>query len=145
MNPKELLAVGTYLFQRADWKGVCADAELEYLAWTCGSEGLAGFQEIEGEFPRDTDFAWEQSGYYIMRSGWSPQDTVVLFDCGPLGPRHSCGHSHADALSFCLYSGGAMRITDSGVYEYRKGSWRSYFRSIAHNTIVVDGENPSDV
>lgn len=146
MNPKELLAVGTYLFRRSDWKSLCMDADLGYLAWICGSEGLAGFHRIEGEHPEGTDFAWAQSGYYIMRSGWSLQDTVVLFDCGPLGPKHSCGHSHADALSFCLYSGGAQRIVDSGVYEYKNGHWRSYFRSTAaHNTIVVDGENQSDV
>ena len=146
MHPKELLAVGVYMFKRGDWKYLARDAHLSYLAWTCGSVGVAEFERLPTELPKRKHFGWRESGYYVLRSGWSSEDTVILFDCGSLGPKHSCGHSHADALSFCLYTHGAKRIVDSGVYEYKNGPWRAYFRSTAaHNTIVLDDENQSDV
>ena len=64
-------------------------------------------------------------------------------DAGPLGPDAVPGHGHADTLSFELHAHGAPRLVDPGVVTYRAGPWRDRLRSAAaHNTVVVDGEDP---
>ncbi|WP_019908030.1 DUF4962 domain-containing protein [Thermoanaerobacter indiensis] len=60
------------------------------------------------------------------------------------GPYHGimAGHEHADQNSFMLYAAGDPIIVDSGVYDYYGSphyyGW--YVRTVAHNTILVDGE-----
>ncbi|NLF25948.1 MAG: hypothetical protein GX589_09880, partial [Deltaproteobacteria bacterium] len=79
---------------------------------------------------------YTESGLFIYQSPrlW------FFFDVGPIGPDYQLGHAHNDMLSICLAFDGEPILTDSGVYEYRAGAWRDYFRSTAaHNTITVDG------
>lgn len=88
--------------------------------------------------------AFPESGYVVLRSGSGESDTYLLFDAGNLGPEHSPGHGHADALSFELWGRGQPLIVDPGVYQYAAGEWRNYFRGTeAHSTAVVDGFDQS--
>jgi hypothetical protein len=83
-----------------------------------------------------------ESGYYVIRS----DDSAMLIDCGRVCPDYLPAHGHADMLSYELWLSGEPLITDSGVYEYTAGKWRDYFRSTrAHNTIVVDGQEQSEI
>lgn len=84
-----------------------------------------------------------ESGYFVFRS---PQQSVMVIDCGPVCPDDLPAHAHADTLSYEFWLEGVGFITDSGVFEYTPGTWRDFFRSSsAHNTAVVDTCNQSDV
>jgi len=70
----------------------------------------------------------------------------VLFDADAIGPDHVPGHAHADTLQVLLWYAGRNTIVDTGVSTYDAGPLRDYERSTAaHNTVVVDGENSSEV
>jgi len=87
--------------------------------------------------------ALKETGYFILRDG---RDTAMVLDCGPVCPEYLPPHAHADTLSYELWIGGLSVIADSGVYEYTAGAWRDFFRSTrAHNTVVIDGEDQSEV
>jgi uncharacterized heparinase superfamily protein len=87
--------------------------------------------------------ALEDTGYYLMKS---KRGTGMILDCGPVCPDYLPPHAHADTLSFEFWVGGEKMISDSGTYEYTAGEWRDYFRSTrAHNTVVVDGMDQSEV
>lgn len=78
--------------------------------------------------------------------GWKDTRDYFLIDCGDIGPAYQPGHTHCDLLSFVLMSNNAWLIVDSGVFEYEPGAMRNYVRSTAaHNTIVVDDAEQSDV
>src|SRR5205823_3719374 len=79
-----------------------------------------------------------------MRSGWQRSDSVLVFDCGPIG-FGPAGHGHADALSLQLHAGDYAFLTDPGAYSYNLDyGWRDAFRTTrAHNTIAVDDEPQS--
>ena len=72
--------------------------------------------------------------------------TRLIFDAGPIGPRHQPGHGHAGALSFELSHRGRRLITDTGILTYDRGEARLLDRSTAaHNTVQIDGQNQSEV
>jgi len=93
---------------------------------------------------RQAFYALDSSGYYVMRD--KSRGKYLIVDCGKICPDYLPPHSHADTLSYELSIGDDRIIVDSGVYEYNSGRWRDFFRSTrAHNTVVVDGLNQSDV
>lgn len=87
-----------------------------------------------------TDLA--ASGYArVERAG-----AVLFTDTGELGPDYLPGHGHADTLSFELSILGHRVIVNSGVSEYGTSPERVRQRgTAAHNTVVVDGEDSSEV
>lgn len=81
--------------------------------------------------------AFPHAGIYVMRH----DDRYLICDCGTNGQRGNGGHAHNDTLSFELYAGRPW-IVDLGTFAYT-GDLTAYngFRStVAHNTLVVDGE-----
>jgi uncharacterized heparinase superfamily protein len=71
---------------------------------------------------------------------------MIMIDCGSIGPDYQPGHAHCDTLSYELAIDGRRVIVDSGVFDYEPSSERGYARSTrAHNTVVVDGEEQSEI
>ncbi|MEO8008505.1 MAG: alginate lyase family protein [Betaproteobacteria bacterium] len=84
----------------------------------------------------------ETSGYVKLQSGAA----TAIVDVAPVGPDYLPGHAHADTLSFELSWNGSRVLTNSGTSTYEPGERRLWERSTAaHNTVVVDGENSSEV
>jgi hypothetical protein len=91
----------------------------------------------------DVAKAFSYGGYYISRSGWEANSSVLVWDCGPVGYSANPSHGHLDALSFTLTVRGVPIIIDPGTDE-RDPEVRKYLRSTAsHNTVLVDGEDQS--
>lgn len=82
------------------------------------------------------------SGYVRLHSGAA----VIIADAGPIGPDYQPGHAHADTLSFELSLYGRRVLVNSGTSGYESGRERLQQRgSAAHNTVVVDGQDSSEV
>jgi len=82
------------------------------------------------------------SGYARLEN----KSSVLLVDMASVGPDYLPGHAHADTLSFELSIYGKRVICNSGTSVYGTSDERSRQRSTkAHSTIVVDGENSSEV
>ena len=84
----------------------------------------------------------QESGYLKLAS----KDSVLLIDVAPIGPDYLPAHSHADTLSFELSLFGQRLLVNSGISEYETSIIRQNERSTAaHNTVVVNNENSSEV
>lgn len=93
--------------------------------------------------PKGLCWSFPESGYFVIAPGNGDR---MLIDCGPIGPDYQPGHAHCDTLSYELSLDGQRVIVDSGVYDYQNGDMRQYVRSTrAHNTIMVDGEEQSEI
>ncbi len=146
---KEWLAVGAALFDRSDLKTAACGAS-EPVRWLLGKSEFDCYNSIsEIESHQCASTALDKAGYYLLQNGTldSPDRISVVFDCGPLGMKPMAGHGHADALSFTLRAFGRDVLVDPGTYDYFSyPEWRKYFRSTrAHNTIVIDGLNQSEM
>lgn len=86
------------------------------------------------------------SGYALLESESKPRQQLI-FDGAPLGLPPLSAHGHTDALSILLTLDGTPVLIDPGTYSYyRQLSWKNYFRgTAAHNTIVVDGQDQSEI
>lgn len=86
--------------------------------------------------------AVDLSGFIRQEAGpWT-----LLAKCGDIGPSYQPGHAHADTFTFELWKGGRKVIGDTGCSTYVPGPVRSSERSTAaHNTVVIDGQNSSEV
>jgi uncharacterized heparinase superfamily protein len=83
-----------------------------------------------------------ESGYVRLEYGAA----VAILDVAPLGPDYLPGHGHADTLSFELSLFGQRVLVNTGTSRYGDGPERLGERgTAAHNTVVVDGENSSEV
>lgn len=70
----------------------------------------------------------------------------AIIDIGNITASYQPGHSHADTFNYVLRIGGAPFVVDTGISTYDKNERRQYERStMAHNTVVVDGEDTSHV
>lgn len=70
----------------------------------------------------------------------------LIVDAGNIGPSYQAGHAHADSLSFCLHVDNKPVIVDTGISTYERNERRMHERGTsAHNTIVVNDMNSSDV
>ena len=71
---------------------------------------------------------------------------VALIDIAPIGPDYLPGHAHADTLSFELSLSGQRVLVNSGTSCYGGDAERLRQRGTsAHNTVVIDGQNSSEV
>ena len=70
----------------------------------------------------------------------------LVCDCAQIGPSYLPGHGHADTLSFEFSLDGKRVFVNSGTSVYGTDLERHRQRGTAtHNTVVVDGENSSEV
>ncbi len=69
-----------------------------------------------------------------------------VVDIGQIGPDYIPGHAHADTFNFELRIVGKPFIVDTGLSTYEIGKSRDFERgTAAHNTVVVNGQNSSNV
>jgi hypothetical protein len=142
------LAMGAVLFDRADFKHAAGRFHEDAL-WLLGPAALERFEAMRPMSPAATAAALPSSGYYVMRTDWSPGADYVCFDCGEqaAGMRTDAVpnsmHGHADCLSVILWLEGRPVLVDSGLFAYNcGGSWEAHFReTAAHNTATVDGRD----
>lgn len=99
------------------------------------------------DMPLDTEgltrlVALTATGYARLESG----PAVLLADIGEIGPSYLPGHAHADTLSFELSVQGRRVFVNGGTSTYTAGAERLRQRgTAAHNTVIVDGQNSSEV
>jgi len=78
------------------------------------------------------------SGIAVLRSGSGDDAFYLALDYGP----HGGGHGHPDKLGFVTYGCGQILAMDPGSIQYSVPLHRQWYRrSLAHNVIVVDGQD----
>lgn len=90
----------------------------------------------------DTATHLKNSGYIRVEK----ENLVALLDVASIGSDYIPGHAHADTLSFEASWFGKRVVVNSGISCYGNSQERLRQRSTAsHNTVVVNGENSSEV
>lgn len=135
---RDMLTKATYLFKDGILKfGSYEEIDFESI-WSLGYDSIKKYKDIKAKYPEYVSYAFEDSGNYYMRSGWSENDNYMYFHCGTLGS----GHGHADLLHISVFANGEDYLIDPGRYTYIEGNKeREYLKSCkAHNTTIVDDE-----
>lgn len=92
-----------------------------------------------GIYPRYKD-CFPYAGYYLLQDECEGHVFKVIVDAGELGPEYAMGHSHCDALSVELYVDGEPVLVNSGTYAYQSKDRLEYKSTLAHNTVMANGD-----
>ena len=144
---RDTLAMGAAIFKRGDLKRTAGEAPAELL-WLLGPEAVVCYDRVPAETPQGLSKGFQQSGFYVMRSGWERDSSYCLIDGGPLGSEQGGpGHAHADGLAIEVALNGTTWLVDPATFVYGANpEMRDWFRSTAaHNAATVDGENQSEI
>jgi hypothetical protein len=145
---RSLLATGAILFGRGDFKAKASRLD-DKTRWLLGADAERDYDALPAE-PQALPVrrAFPDGGYYILGCDFETDREIRgIVDAGPVGYLSIAAHGHADALALTLSVGGREFLVDPGTYAYHtQKQWRDYFRGTgAHNTVVVDGENQSEI
>jgi uncharacterized heparinase superfamily protein len=141
-SAQELLATSAIYFNEPSYK---IDKRFGlYSQLVCGSAGGEKFYKWPINDCQRPSLPLPASGHYVIRD--EEAGDYLILDAGKTCPDYLPAHAHADSLTYELTIAGQRIVVDSGVYEYKAGPWRDYFRSTrAHSTVEVAGENQSEV
>lgn len=102
------------------------DKELLYIATDRNS----------GTVPSYTTKAYSTSGYYMLRSGWDKDATMMILK-NNYNPTNQW-HCQPDNGTFGLYRKERNFFPDAGVFTYNTGATRSkYASTVNHNTMTI--------
>jgi hypothetical protein len=114
-----------------------------------GTDRVARMLELGARLGAEPGADLPQGGRHFADTGlavWHGDPWSVFFDVGPVGPVCQPGHAHADTLSVECSFRGRRLFVDPGTYAYDLDERRRYDRSTAaHNTVVLDGHDSSEV
>ena len=87
---------------------------------------------------RQGSYRFEDAGFALLRSSAA---TVVM----KYGP-HGGGHGHPDKLSISVHDGTKELVSDFGTSAYGAPDYTKWYRkTLAHNTVTVDGQDQREV
>lgn len=141
-----LMSVGAFLFGRDDFK-VAGNGFNVYCAIFGGEKTYDHFMAIEMPMDKRQSMSIRDAGFVLMRHSRD----YLLFNCDNQGlyrdSNTTLSHTHSDWFSFVLCADGIPFIIDPGTHVYSSDALsRNIFRGTAmHNTIVIDGQNQSEV
>jgi hypothetical protein len=145
---RSLLATGAILFRRGDLKAKAGRLD-DKTRWLVGADAQREYDTLPAEpHALPVRRVFPDGGYYIVGCDFETDREIRgIVDVGPLGYLSIAAHGHADALALTLSVGGREFLVDPGTYAYHtQKQWRDYFRgTAAHNTVVVDGQNQSEI
>jgi|GEM_PF-6788796 len=134
---KVILAARTFLFGEP----VCESFKSTINDSPCWFFGLAAY-ELSATEDLPSSSVFRETGLAILRDA----ENYILFNAAPFGSALYPHHGHADALHVELCFAGKTVLMDPGGYAYVNDAMRFYVRSTrAHNTIVVDGIDQSEI
>lgn len=140
-----LLNTYAYLMNRPDWVRTNKYALQRLRFWTSGDKenygvGLQRVRVCKDETQAKT---YPDGGLTVI----DRNKIRLIFDHGLLGMDDTCGHGHADALSFILFWGNTCILLDPGSGQYNGSQGiRNYFRStLAHNTIQIQDKDQAEI
>lgn len=140
---RDTVALAAVALERGDLAFVAGKAPAEVL-WLLGPAGVRTFDALAKRLPDNASIAFTESGYFIMRDGWTASADHAVVRCGPHGALTGA-HAHADALALELTVAGRSMLVDPGTYTYSASApERDKLRgSAVHNTVTVDDESSS--
>jgi len=104
----------------------------------------------EGTKPEAKFVIFPDAGYYVMRTGWTTDDMMMVLQNTPDQPNSAAPnyqwHRQFDNNTFELWCKGRNFFPDSGCYTYggtssSNADRRKYAATSAHNTLTLDNKN----
>jgi len=135
-----------------EWAHVMCHPDGQIPFFNDAAFGVAGTVDELTNYAERLGIVWPRppaNSSFLSASGYvrlQNDEGVAFIDVAPVGPDYQPGHAHADTLSLELSLFGQRVLVNSGTSLYGASPERLRQRGTdAHNTIMVDGVNSSEV
>jgi hypothetical protein len=129
------MSIGTILFKDATYKYFsCEEFPAEYY-WFFDDNLIEEFYKIQAKEPSVGSIALEQTGYYVMRSGWNDESFYMVIDAGL--SKYKPDHNHGGVLGIIAYANGKQILPNYSV-NYTNPDYKFLKNSLAKNIAIVD-------
>ena len=131
------LTLGYLLFNDPSY-GYFANSHVEStMFWFLRSEQLKMLEKIESQAPEFASLSFEETGYYIIREGWSPSSKMLIATAGLDDKKPD--HQHGDMLGIQAMANGNVLLPNYQV-RYSLKDYEFFKNSMVKNVALVDDE-----
>ncbi|RMD93540.1 MAG: hypothetical protein D6813_03970 [Calditrichaeota bacterium] len=133
----EPLAVGAMIFNEPLFRDFSGDNPPLSFYWLLSTDQIQRLKNLSAKAPDFGSLALKETGYYVMRDGWQPDNRYLLVSAGL--EKRKPDHQHGDMLGIIAYTGGTTFLPNYKVrynredFSYLKNSW-------AKNVALVDSQ-----
>ena len=136
-----IMTLGYLLFEEPEFGYFSTGSISPHMYWYVRSEQLKQIENIESQTPDYGSLAFPDTGYYIMREGWQPDDKMMIVSAGV--DKKKPDHQHGDVLGVQAYANGHIVLPNYQVrYNLQDYGWfkNSRVKSVALVDNVVQGQ-----
>ncbi|MCU0452714.1 MAG: heparinase II/III family protein [Bacteroidetes bacterium] len=129
VDPEEgpFLGLGAYLFRDAQLKHFGSRDLHPAFTWFLEEDAPEVYRALQASPPGFTSAALLETGYYVMRGGWTPGSAYMIIDGGRAVEKPD--HTHGGVLGLVAYADGSTILPNYRVqysnpsYPFLKNSW----------------------
>lgn len=131
------MTLGYLLFEEPEFGYFATNKVDDRIYWFLSNEQVEMLENIEREKPTYGSLAFTETGYYIMREGWSSADKMMIISAG-LDPDKP-DHQHGDMLGVQAIANGQAILPNYQV-RYSLKDFDVFKNSMVKNVALVDDE-----
>ena len=146
-EPQEALfmSLGALVFEEPQFRFFGGTSFPAAWYWFFDPEAGTRYAGLTTETPRMKSVALKETGYYVMRTGWEPNDLYMVIDGGLA--QHKPDHTHGGILGLIAYAHGQVVLPNYHV-RYSDPSYKilknSYVKNVALTDSILQGRRWRD-
>jgi hypothetical protein len=130
-----VMTTGTLLFEQPVFRYFAGDELDPSVYWLLRDNQLDILASVIPAAPQIESCALEETGYYIMRSGWDENDLYLTITAGL--SKNKPDHQHGDMLGMVAYANGHEILPNYQV-RYKHAEYKDFKNSWLKNIALVD-------
>lgn len=131
------MTLGYLLFEDPEFGYFASDKVDDRVYWFLSNDQIKFLENIKEQRPDYGSLAFEETGYYIMREGWKPDDMMMIITNGLDDKKPD--HQHGDMLGIQAMANGQAILPNYQV-RYSLPDFDFFKNSMAKNVALVDDE-----
>lgn len=131
------MTLGYLLFEDPEFGYFASDKVDDRVYWFLSNEQVKLLKNINQKRPTYGSLAFEDTGYFIMREGWEPDDKMMIISAGLDDKKPD--HQHGDMLGIQAMANGHAILPNYQV-RYSLKDFDQFKNSMVKNVALVDDE-----
>lgn len=131
------ITLGYLLFEDPEFGYFASDKVDDRVYWFLSNDQVKILENIKQQQPTYGSLSFEDTGYFIMREGWSPDDKMMIVSAGL--DEKKPDHQHGDMLGIQAMANGHAILPNYQV-RYSLKDFDLFKNSMVKNVALVDQE-----
>ncbi|MEO9476425.1 MAG: heparinase II/III family protein [Cyclobacteriaceae bacterium] len=131
------MTLGYLLFEDPEFGYFATDKVDDRVYWFLSHEQIKMLENIERQKPEYGSLAFDETGYFVMREGWSDKDMMMIVTAGLDDEKPD--HQHGDMLGIQAMANGHAILPNYQV-RYSLKDFDFFKNSMVKNVALVDDE-----